>query len=148
MFFFEFICEFMIFQWQYMNWRYEIICKPCLVPIHGFSWFHAGYHGFWPFFIREVIFKFMSEEYREEYRKMLRHNDMGVFKFCIQNSWNQVCLLKSCISIKSSIRTDNVPLNRRTLFLRLSSLCFLNCDLHLACVWDCVCWHNDAVNTD
>ena len=41
--------------------------------------------------------------------KMLRHNDIGVFRFCIQNSWNQVCLLKSCISIKSSVRTDNSP---------------------------------------
>ena len=33
------------------------------------------------------------------------------------------------------------------LFLKSSSLCFLNSDLHLACVWNCLCWHHAAVNS-
>ena len=39
---------------------------------HGFSWIHAGYHGFWPFFLGEIIFKIMSEEYREGNREKYR----------------------------------------------------------------------------
>ena len=39
--------------------------------IHGFSWIHAEYHGFWPFLMGEIIFKITSEEYCEEYHEKL-----------------------------------------------------------------------------
>ena len=32
------------------------------------------------------------------------------------------------------------------IFLRLSSLCSLNSNLRLSCVWNCLCWQNAAVN--
>ena len=51
-----------------------------------------------------------------------------------QNSWNQVCLYQSSLSIKSSVSSDNISHNRRILSSRLSSFFFLNTDLHLACV--------------
>ena len=35
------------------------------IQIQGFSWIHAGYHGFWSFFMWEIMFKIMSEEYCE-----------------------------------------------------------------------------------
>ena len=35
--------------------------------IHGFSWILARYHGFWPFFMGEIIFKILSEEYCEKH---------------------------------------------------------------------------------
>ena len=35
--------------------------------IHCLSWIYARYYGYWHFYIGEIIFKFMSEEYREKY---------------------------------------------------------------------------------
>ena len=72
-FFHELIYEPRFSMNSFMKWRYEFRCKPFLIhPNLGFSWTHATYHGFWPFFMGEIIFKIMSEEYREEYRETYR----------------------------------------------------------------------------
>ena len=82
---------------------------------------------------------------------ILRQNDMGVCKFCIQN--RLVFVFKTGLSVEIMHFNQAFCSNwqhfsqQEKNFLRLSSLCFLNSDLHLACVWNCLCWHNAAVNS-
>ena len=81
---------------------------------------------------------------------ILRQNDMGVCKFCIQN--RLVFVFKTGLSVEIMHFNQAFCSNwqqQEKIFLRLSSLCFLNSDLpvHLACVWNCLGWHNAAVNS-
>ena len=71
---------------------------------------------------------------------------MGIFKFCIQNSWTQVCLQQSCNSIKSSVPSDNISLNRRFFSQDWAPFaCSIVSHWVASCL--CLCWHNAAGNS-
>ena len=59
---------------------------------------------------------------------MLRQNNMGFFKFCIQNSWAGSSVTITYFSIQSPVPSNNSIGEKQWSFIW-----FLDCDLHSAC---------------